>query len=402
MGPVTVSRTSARRLRSLVLLLVLAAIVCAVAIAVAAETLRIESVWSAEAPTVDGKLTEWSAPLVTLGSTPLSLGVRNDGQFVYVALASSDQTTRMMLGAAGFTVWMDPSGKNKKSFGITVPPTIAGGRGMRGRGPGGGPPPDQSGAPAQPGQEGQKDPPQGGPGGPGGPAIGAITSIEVLGASKDDKRRFELAYARTIGLDVAARVAEGVLVYELRVPLSVTEAQPYGVKSSPGATIGLGIETAELAQARQAVARTAARAVAGWVAGPPGGGGGGGGGHGWRHGRRRDDGRRWRSARRDGRRAARRRPRRHARDEAHQGVDGRSAREAACVAAQTTKKAGPLPVYWRIATRSQEVDRCARAASLSPFSSCSRQSRPPRPLNLRQPAGPTPARFPPSKRRPPA
>ena len=148
---------------------------------------------------------------------------------------------------------------------------------MRGRGPGGGPPPDQSGAPAQPGQEGQKDPPQGGPGGPGGPAVGAITSIEVLGASKDDKRRFELAYARTIGLDVAARMAEGVLVYELRVPLSVTEAQPYGVKSSPGATIGLGIETAELARP-EGRGGGGGRGRGGMGGGPPGGGGGGMGG----------------------------------------------------------------------------------------------------------------------------
>jgi len=249
------------------LLLVLAGVAGAIAIALAAETLRIESVWSTEAPAVDGKLTEWSAPLVTLGSTPLSLGVRNDGQFVYVALATSDQATRMMLGAAGFTVWFDPAGKNKKAFGITVPPVVAGGRGMRGRGPGGAPPD----------QDGQKEPSQGGPGGPGGPAIGAITSIAVLGASKDDKRRFELAYARTIGLDVAARVAEGVLVYELRVPLSVTEAQPYGVKSSPGATIGLGIETAELARP-EGRGEGGGRGRGGMGGGPPGGGGGGGGG----------------------------------------------------------------------------------------------------------------------------
>ena len=269
--------TAPRRLRSMMLLLVLAGVAGAIAIALAAETLRIESVWSTEAPTVDGKLTEWSAPLVTLGATPLSLGVRNDGQFVYIALASSDQATRMMLGAAGFTVWMDPSGKNKKSFGITVPPAIAGGRGMRGRGPGGGPPPDQSGAPAQPGQEGQKEPGQGGPGGPGGPAVGAITSIEVIGASKDDKRRFELAYARTIGLDVAARAAEGVLVYELRVPLAVTEAQPYGVKSSPGATIGLGIETSQPPEPTGG-RFGGAGAKTGAGGDPTGGGGGGRGG----------------------------------------------------------------------------------------------------------------------------
>ena len=268
----SVARTKPRRLRSLVLLLVPAVVVCAIAVAVAAETLRIESVWSTEAPAVDGKLTEWSAPLVTLGSTPLSLGVRNDGQFLYVALASSDQATRVMLGAAGFTVWMDPSGKNKKSFGITVPPVMAGGPGMRGRGPGGAPP-DQIGQPP----DWQGTPPQGSGGGPGGsqdPAIGTITSIEVLGASKDDKRRLELAYARTIGLDVAARMAEGVLVYELRVPLPVSEAQPYGVKSAPGATIGLGIESSQPPEPRGG--RFGGVGAKSGTGGDPTGGGGGG------------------------------------------------------------------------------------------------------------------------------
>jgi len=247
-----------RRLRSLVLLLVLAVVVCAIAVAVAAETLRIESVWSTEAPAVDGKLTEWSAPLVTLGSTPLSLGVRNDGQFLYVALASSDQATRMMLGAAGFTVWMDPSGKNKKSFGITVPPTMTGAPGMRGRG---------QGAPPEPDQEGRE-------GAQGGPAVAAITSIEVAGPAKDDKRRLELAYARTIGLDVAARMAEGVLVYELRVPLPVSEAQPYGVKSAPGATIGLGIESSQPPEPRGG--RFGGVGAKSGTGGDPTGGGGGG------------------------------------------------------------------------------------------------------------------------------
>ncbi|MGE5200099.1 MAG: hypothetical protein ACM3H9_10695, partial [Rhodospirillaceae bacterium] len=164
------------------LLAALAAVACTVAIGIAAETPRIESAWSAEAPAVDGKLTEWSSPLVSLGSAPLSLGVRNDGEFLYVALASSDQATRIMLGAAGFTVWMDPSGKSKKSFGISVPPAVAAGRGMPGRGPGGPPgeggqPPDSPGAPAQAGQEGRKEPSQGGPGGPSGPVVASITSI---------------------------------------------------------------------------------------------------------------------------------------------------------------------------------------------------------------------------------
>ena len=257
----------------------------AAAAAIAAETIRLDSAWSAEAPAVDGKLTEWTSPLVTLGQAKLSVGVRNDGQFVYVALASSDQATRTMLGAAGFTVWFDPAGKEKKAFGITVPPTMKG-PGMRGRGAG--PPPDPQGQPrpddpAQASQTSQPAEPgrEGGAGGQGGPPIGTITSIEVAGPSKDDRRRLELTYARTVGLDVAARVAEGVLVYELRVPLAVSESQPYGVKSAPGATVGLGIETGELPRpGARGEEGGGGRGRGGMGGGPPGGGGGGGGGGG--------------------------------------------------------------------------------------------------------------------------
>jgi hypothetical protein len=270
-----VSRRRRRQWRSPALLLALAAIACAGAIAGAAESLRIDSAWSADPPAVDGRLAEWSSPLVTLGQTKLSLGVRNDGHYVYLALASSDQATRMMLGAAGFTVWFDPAGKEKKTFGVTVPPAMAGGRGTAGRGPGGGQgggPPEQ-GAPAEPGQEGR----EGQPGGQSGPAISTIASIEVAGPSKDDKRRLELAYARTIGLDVVARMAEGVLVYELRVPLPVTESQPYGVKSMPGATIGLGIETNQLPRP-EGRGEEGGRGRGGTGGDPTGAGGGGRGG----------------------------------------------------------------------------------------------------------------------------
>jgi hypothetical protein len=292
-------KTNTRRLRTTALLLILGA--AAGAVAMAAEKLYVESAWSAEAPVIDGKLADWPSPLVSLGSTQLSMGVRNDGSFLHVAFAASDPSARMILTAAGFTLWWDPAGKDKKAYGITVPPVDSFGRGMLGRGPGGGPPdqggqpPDwqdpppqgpgkppqgQQGDPAQQGQEGRA----GGPGGPGGPALGAIKSIEVLGPGKDDKRRLELAYARTIGIDAAVRMAEGVLVYELRVPLPVSEAQPYGVRSTPGATIGLGIETGKL-QPPGGRGEEGGRGGMGGMppgggmgGGPPGGGGGGMGG----------------------------------------------------------------------------------------------------------------------------
>jgi hypothetical protein len=260
--------------------------------AFAADTPRIESAWIAEAPAIDGQLKDWGSPLVSLGSAPLSIGVRNDGAFLYIALAASEPATRMMLGRGGLTLWWDPAGKDKKSSGITIPPTMAGGPGMRGRGQFGGPPdqdgqPPSHGAPPQ-GQgsppQGQSGPPQQGqesqrPSGPVGLAIEPIGHVEVIGPGKDDRRRLELAFAKTVGLDVATRMGEGVLIYELRVPLPASEGQPYAVRSTPGATIGLGVATGEIPRPGGRGDEGGGRG-GGMGGGPPGGGGGSGGGSG--------------------------------------------------------------------------------------------------------------------------
>ena len=260
---------------------------------VAADTQRIESAWIAEAPAIDGQLKDWGSPLVSLGSAPLSIGVRNDGAFLYIALAASEPATRMLLGRAGFTLWWDPAGKDKKSSGITIPPTMAGGPGMRGRGQFGGPPdqdgqPPSQGAPPQgqgPPPQGQSGPPQQGqegqrPSGPVGLAIEPIGHLEVIGPGKGDRRRLELAFAKTVGLDVATRMGEGVLVYEIRVPLSASEEQPYAVRSIPGGTIGLGVETGEMPRAAGRSGEGRGRGAGGGGGGGSGGGGGGSGGGG--------------------------------------------------------------------------------------------------------------------------
>jgi len=274
-------------LRQAVLLL----IVTVFAGGVAADAQRIESAWIAEAPAIDGQLKDWGSPLVSLGSAPLSIGVRNDGAFLYIALAASEPATRMLLGRAGFTLWWDPAGKDKKSSGITIPPTMAGGPGMRGRGQFGGPPdqdgqPPSQGAPPQgqgPPPQGQSGPPQQGqegqrPSGPVGLAIEPIGHLEVIGPGKGDRRRLELAFAKTVGLDVATRMGEGVLVYEIRVPLPASEGQPYAVRSTPGGTIGLGVETSAMPRAAGRSGEGGGRGAGG--SGGSGGGGGGGGGRG--------------------------------------------------------------------------------------------------------------------------
>lgn len=277
--------------------ILVAALACAAA--VAAATPRIEALWASEAPLIDGVLTEWTS-LERLDQAKMSVAMRNDGRFLYAALASSDPSTRMLLGTAGFTVWFDPAGKNKKAFGIAIPPAMASGPGMRGGGPGtsggppgsrgaeGQPPSEQGGPPPGPeGQEGRHPPEPEGRGGPGGlAAIGPLRAIEVAGPGKDDLRRLELAYARTIGIDVAVRLSEGVLVYEFRLPLAASPDQPHAVRAVPGAAVGLGIETNKLERGGRGDEGGRGRAGGpggggiGGIGGPGGGGIGGPGGGG--------------------------------------------------------------------------------------------------------------------------
>jgi len=268
-------------------LILVAAFACAAA--VAAATPRLESMWAAEAPAVDGLLTEWAA-LDRLDPAKLSVAARNDGRFLYLAIAASDQPTRVLLEAAGFTVWLDPAGKDKKAFGIAIPPTMAWGPGMRGGGPGapGGPPGGQSGdgqPPAgQEGRESQRLPAPGERRGPAGPAaIDPPRAIEVAGPGKDDRRRLDLVYARTIGIDVAAKLSEGVLVYEIRLPLAASADQPHAVHSVPGALVGLGVETNKLergGRGGEGGRGRSGRPGGGGIGGPGGGGVGGPGGGG--------------------------------------------------------------------------------------------------------------------------
>ncbi len=225
----------------------------------ASEVQRIEGKWSAEAPKIDGDHAEWSGSLYVLGTTPVSVGVKNDGAWLYLCVVTSDPGTRTLLARAGFTIWWDPSGGEKKAMGITMPPLASGGTGVYRQDP-----PDDHRAP--------------GDGAPRPPArvIDPIVYIEAIGPGKDERRRYEMDYANKIGIEAAAGEPEGTLVYEFRIPLVATGDEPFAVQSEPGRTIGLRFETGEMPRGGAGGERGAER--------PGGGHGGYGGGFGGRGG----------------------------------------------------------------------------------------------------------------------
>jgi hypothetical protein len=235
-----------------------ALLLAAAAAVSASEAQHIQGAWSVEPPKIDGNHAEWSGSLYVLGTSPVSIGVKNDAQWVYLAIVTSDPGMRALLARGGFTIWWDPAGGEKKALGITMPPLITGGTGVyRQR-----PPDDQNPTGESPQRQAER--------------VEPIIYLEVIGPGKDERRRFEMDYAKSIGIDAAAGEPEGSLVYELRIPLATSPERPFAMESTPGRAIGLRFETGEIPQ-------TAARGGEG--ARPPGGGGGyGGGGYGGRGG----------------------------------------------------------------------------------------------------------------------
>ena len=246
----------------------------------AASKAKFTSEWAATPITVDGANTEWPTLLSFAKDIRISIAVRNDEQNLYVALITSDTTTALQVLRDGLIVWLDAEGGSKKRFGIKYPvsaepgPPPNAGQGRDGAGSGQRGRPDGSG-----GQEGDGARGYGMPGGQPRDAEGMwkqalsdgrLKRAELLGPGKDDVRVLMLEVSTSIRARLGR--SDGMLIYELAVPLGNTQELPDGLGVRPGAIVGIGLETPER--------NTSMRGPGGGRGGSGGGRGGGMGGSG--------------------------------------------------------------------------------------------------------------------------
>ena len=208
-------------------------VVAAAAGVLATKRQQIDSHWRDRDVVIDGDNSEWAGPLRPVEENhPIIMAAMNDGQFLYVVLSTSDAAARRQILRQGLIVWFDPSGGDKKHFGVKFPvgvlPEEASGRGGFRRGPAGGRPPGDpgSGDPAQPDQ------------------LEPTNRLEVYGPQKDDAHSFVTDMAPGIAVKIGQ--VEGYLVYELKVPLARTADTPYAIEAKPGTLIGFGLETPKM------------------------------------------------------------------------------------------------------------------------------------------------------------
>jgi hypothetical protein len=194
------------------LLLVLAS---ATALAAAAER---ASTWRDRDIRIDGQDDDWRGLTLPVKGERFALGVLNDGEFLYLCLPTKDPGTRSQIERQGLVVWLDKSGGKRESFGVHFPLGL--GLGAKAEPP----------RPAGP-DEGR---PQGAP--------GRQDAVGILGRGGRDAEVVPLEQAG--GIEARLGIHDGLLVYELKVPLTRTDAHPYAPDVRPGDLLRLTIETA--------------------------------------------------------------------------------------------------------------------------------------------------------------
>jgi hypothetical protein len=76
--------------------------------------LELSSVWRDREIRVDGSDAEWQGATAYIKGTNVSLGIRNDSEYLYTCVIAMDRQVKMQMMASGFTVWFDPAGERAK------------------------------------------------------------------------------------------------------------------------------------------------------------------------------------------------------------------------------------------------------------------------------------------------
>jgi hypothetical protein len=210
--------------------------------------------WLDRVIAIDGSDKDWQGATVYVEKANVSVGMFNDSESMTLCLVTTDRRIGGRIMRGGMRLWFDPNGGQKKTFGIHFPVGIPGSD----PGPGG--------------SEGES--PGLGDESPNPFFLDPQTDMEFLGPGKGEIERIPVQEAR--GIQVKAAVDSGRFVYELKVPLIISESTPHavGIQSKKQVAIGFEIEDFSPAGKR---GRMGERMGSGGMGMPSGGMGGGSG-----------------------------------------------------------------------------------------------------------------------------
>ncbi len=215
------------------------------------ETYEMDSQWRDDPVTIDGNYAEWRGGLYYLEDEGASIGIKNEGQNLYICLLTQEPLRSRQALNQGLILWFDPAGGKAKSFGINYP-IGTGGEFQSGPGM---PRPDQD------PEEVRERRRQG--------SLESLGTMRIL--DRDGEEIHRLKTDDLEEMEIAVSTSQSLFVYELKIPLSASENLPIKLRTNPGRTIGVGLEIPKMDRAGMRGTRPG-----GGMGGMPGGGGRGG------------------------------------------------------------------------------------------------------------------------------
>ncbi len=173
--------------------------------------LDLTSNWTGSPVAIDGSSSDWTA-LTAVETPPLSLGARNDQQNLYLCLSTADPDLQTQILFAGFTAWFPSSHQDARPFGIQFP--LRQDRPVRIEDLG------QFEAMFQAFE----------------PRMNSLLILEGT-------ERQQFPVLQTPGIKVRIGLTNGLLVYELQVPLTSGPAMPYAAIPGVDGTVSVSFET---------------------------------------------------------------------------------------------------------------------------------------------------------------
>ncbi len=182
--------------------------------------LKLHSYWRDREIAIDGMHTDWQGAMTFIEKENVAIGIINDEKFLYVSMVTTNRDIQRQIMLRGFTLWLDPDGGKEKSFGIKFPLGMQEmGFMMRGRG-------------EEPNIETMQE-----------NFKKSMISMEIIGPGKGQHRVMRVAEAE--GIEIKVNPIVDQFAYEIKIPLSQTENQPYAIGAEAGQSIGVGFETTE-------------------------------------------------------------------------------------------------------------------------------------------------------------
>ena len=202
---------------------------------------ELKSTWRDREVVIDGMIgtpgevdREWAGARTALEDENASVGLINDGEYLYMSLVLGDLRLQRQVVGMGLTVWFDSNGGKDRTFGIRFP------LGARESGF----PMAESGMPSfgRPGAGNDRE--DGDFEAHLQETLEAMTQLEILGPGESDRQKLHVHDAGEI--DVEVGTSDGALVYELKIPLAGMVDHPHAIGAEPGSVIGVRLETPKI------------------------------------------------------------------------------------------------------------------------------------------------------------